>query len=226
MKKLVTVMNTIMIRKLTVVPAILGITALIISACSAGGSGGGGNSESGNTEFANIRFSNGGYSGYYSLVIAQEQSWFCADGSYWTSYDDIPAVFTAVDHKGDNIEIYQPSSGQKEAQGRVSGSEFEIEFPNATYGGWMQGAFTYDGWYGRVIFGGYKGSLYWEQSADFYGYKGSLENFTGTTESEMNLSRLNREISDDSVFQQFLLNELGNIYYGSDWKESEEQKEN
>ena len=38
MKKLVTVMNTIMIRKLTVVPALLGLVALIVSACA--GSGG------------------------------------------------------------------------------------------------------------------------------------------------------------------------------------------
>jgi len=46
MKKLVTVMNTIMIRKLTVVPALLGLVALIVSACAGSGGSSGGSDES------------------------------------------------------------------------------------------------------------------------------------------------------------------------------------
>jgi len=64
MKKLVTAMNKIMIRKLTIVPAILGITAMIISACSAGGGGGGGGNEStNNSPTASTPANNYTYSG-------------------------------------------------------------------------------------------------------------------------------------------------------------------
>ena len=117
MKKLVTVMNTIMIRKLTVVPAILGITALIISACSAGGGGGGGNSESGNNLAANKNTSSelGQYSGSYSMTL-KRQLVTCTDGVQSvsdTGYFFTGTGTTAIVHQGDRISAYNTQSGEE-----------------------------------------------------------------------------------------------------------------
>ena len=207
MKKLVTVMNTIMIRKLTVVPAILGITALIISACSAGGGGGGGNSESGNNLAANKNTSSelGQYSGHYSLT-AKRQLITCTDGIQSvseTGYFVTGTGTTAIVHQGDRISAYSSQSGEEFMTGTVYGKRFNlsltasflssIETDGASGSGTMSGNFNSSGWSGEMLITAREKSAQCTLTVPFYGSKVStLE----VQSPQSTLDRTTEELSD------------------------------
>jgi len=203
MKKLVTIMNTIMIRKLTVVPAILGITALIISACSAGGGGGGGNSESGNNLAANKNTSSelGQYSGHYSLT-AKRQLITCTDGVQSvsdTGYFVTGTGTTAIVHQGDRINAYHPISGKETMTGTVYGTSFNLTTTaafNSNYDGMtgtVSGNFNSSGWSGETVITGRDGNMQCTFTMPFSGSKlSTLE----VQSPQSTLTRTTEELSD------------------------------
>jgi len=210
MKKLVTVMNTIMIRKLTVVPAILGITALIISACSAGGGGGGGgggNSESGNNLAANKNTSSelGQYSGSYSMTL-KRQLVTCTDGVQSvsdTGYFFTGTGTTAIVHQGDRISAYNTQSGEETMTGTVYGTRFDlsvtssllssVETDGVSGSGSMSGNFNSSGWSGEMLITARDQNLQCTFTLPFYGSKiSTLE----VQSPQSTLTRTTEELSD------------------------------
>jgi hypothetical protein len=169
MKKLVTVMNTIIIRKLTVVPAILGITALIISACSAGG-GGGGSSEGGSstiTSSKSIQLGDGQYSGRYLFVPKYTQYGTCTDG--YSTYSDTGYFLTdsytvSISQSGNRLEVHNIDTGEVTMTGTVYGSNFNLsptaEMSSSTnsggtkVNGTMSGTFYSSSWSGDFVITG------------------------------------------------------------------------